>query len=705
MTVRIVASVGLSALMLFSLAGCGGDTPSGADAAAEAKPVTKPAQLVGTWYRETDGPFTGFEFTKDGTVIMTATLGAASGSQTMRYSVLDGGRVSLVAPDGGTVIFGAGTAGDRLALSNDQIFGTGKTLAFRRLAAGQTLQQAAAAERAAAEQARRERLAAEAQARKALLASLDGLLAQPKLAVAGTGATSDENRIALTLKGGNGAWSGTALIEGDVVLERQVQAALQSPSGQDQPFRLAVQLGPVVGPPGSPQVDAEAMTFIVQGDPAKPDLQSGDRRLAANAAAFDELSNRYEATVAEREAVIDAFLARFGSFSELDGTLRDASRPNAAPQTMVLGVLRVEGKPVLLWADMGRDSNPAPDAFTQSATVVLDGDKPWLNIGGVGVLEAVTVGGKTTLQGKVQNREAVFEFAHKLSKDALIERQAAVTAFLSQGLAAGVGLSGAYIENNLPSSPIWPVHFDLKGDGNGKLSGDYLDLASGTKFPITGTTTATLLGARIAIQSGPGVDYFGRRMKSPGPSFVFDVDWGGRVEQRSFTPVLRGPSAVLKTEWQAGEPAFVGTMPGRSTGNRFDLFVISPERLQSDHKRIDTLLAGGLTFDNGLPFGADTLAPRVIKLEADSSAGAVAVSMSYQKRGEAPATAKELEENGFVVFQIDQPSVPSRNIPEAKIELWTFPEAEGLLLTGFAQYGNENPPRVVKLKGFWAATP
>ena len=593
-SIRLSATSLLLTATLVITAACGDKKNSAASpptpAADTGKSVSNTSQLAGTWFRATDGPFAGLEFTKDGQVIVTSTLADLSAAITMRYNVLDGGRISFVQPDGQTIVFQAKVSDDQLGLMNAAMMGPAGFQGYHRLKSGKTLAQAAQAERAEKEQER----VAKAKARQAEAVALGEFLGQPKLAIVGTDAKTHLDRMALAVKGANGNWTGVGYVEGDTIVARQIQLTLENPAADGQPFRVVAQFGAVVGPPGTQQLPGGSMTFAVKGEPGHLEIEGSGRSLRPDAATADDLLARYQKTVAEREAIMTRFADRFGSFARLESVDHDPANPARAQHAFSPGLLRVQGKPAFLWTDMSRNDNPSAAAFTQPAEVMLDGETPYLNFGSnLGAFQGVSADGKPALRGKVNGQEVALASVQTLSLDQLKERRASVAAFLDRTLAAGVGLSGVYTENNLPSSPLWPVHFELKNSGQRALSGTCLALPWRTKYAITGKITDTLLGAHLEIQ------FYKSRNK-----------------------------AVV-----------------------------------------------------------------------------------------APTTGHQTEENGFIVFDLDEAGLPpskevSRGIGAGTFKLWALPQAAGLLLVGpfinagwspkNAHSGRVSPP---SLMSFWAATP
>ena len=68
------------------------------------------------------GDFIGFEFMEDGKVLATPITAALTGGAVMYdYSVLEGGRLSLMTPDGRTVLYKVTLAGDQMELEGSMM--------------------------------------------------------------------------------------------------------------------------------------------------------------------------------------------------------------------------------------------------------------------------------------------------------------------------------------------------------------------------------------------------------------------------------------------------------------------------------------------------------------------------------------------------------------------------------------------------------
>ena len=129
-------------LALLLLGGCGGGEDAASDGPLEGRELGRAGQLEGTWLGLNQGDFIGFEFMDDGKVLATPVTSAMMGGGVMyQYSVLEGGRLSLMAPNGQTRTFKVTLSGDFMELEGAMMLSPSNTQRFRRLKRGQTLEQ------------------------------------------------------------------------------------------------------------------------------------------------------------------------------------------------------------------------------------------------------------------------------------------------------------------------------------------------------------------------------------------------------------------------------------------------------------------------------------------------------------------------------------------------------------------------------------
>ena len=144
----------LTTAVLLTLSGCGesGEKPAaapvGAAARGAAKEVEQPlkgrdvsraSELVGVWMRTSEGELLGLEFLKNDQVIVTLGRGSPPAAMTMNYTLLDGGRLSLVAGGGATTLYQTTRNKDMLELTPETAGAGSRPQRFLKLASGQTL--------------------------------------------------------------------------------------------------------------------------------------------------------------------------------------------------------------------------------------------------------------------------------------------------------------------------------------------------------------------------------------------------------------------------------------------------------------------------------------------------------------------------------------------------------------------------------------
>lgn len=137
------------------------NTPPAAEPPMQGRSVSRPNQLIGAWMATTPGEFDGVEFLKDNQAMLVI---PGFGTVTLAANLLDGGRLTLVNPQGETFIFQTTISGDALELTPERP--GEKSQRFQRVPSGQTLP--------AAIQARDARLSDEMQERILALRDLIG---------------------------------------------------------------------------------------------------------------------------------------------------------------------------------------------------------------------------------------------------------------------------------------------------------------------------------------------------------------------------------------------------------------------------------------------------------------------------------------------------------------------------------------------------
>lgn len=338
-------------ISLLSLASCGKESApaaspssaSGPGAPAEPPPmqgrsVSRPNQLQGVWMATTDGELDGIEFLKDNQAMLTVT---GAGTVTLTSNLLDGGRLTLVNPQGETFVYQTTISGNALELAPEQ---TGeKPQRFERVPSGQTL--AAAMQAREAEQVER--------MQRRILALRDLLLA---------------GNVVLTPDEGQGvAWS-MALIFDDANRSVDGSMILDEQPGADNPL-APVRLLPVRGETGAAEARSDRVNFVLQiGPAAEPAGQQNvggvvrlildgpiDRQTVTGTAQFPTLAQgpvrvtlrtdraAHAATVARLEAQrtsvnreLDQMRQALGGRTEFTGTRTVLGRPGGDPVRLTL---------------------------------------------------------------------------------------------------------------------------------------------------------------------------------------------------------------------------------------------------------------------------------------------------------------------------------------------------------------------------------
>lgn len=324
--------------MALALAGCGGGDASRAESDVsqpiEGRAVKNTGALTGSWMRVSAGPILGFEFLKDGQVL--ATLGNLGRTTTLTYSVLDGGRLSLVAPGGSTTVFGTTIEDDLLELRRETGSLGGDAQRFRRVASGTTLAAAIQAHAAELQAARERRTDA-----------LREQLSAQDLVVVRSGENGPDAVIALRVQSVHPEFSGTVVMDDNPLRDDLLRPVRVHPfSGSITPMddvtdrlRIQINVGPAVAPTGQ-QDENGRVVLEVAGPVDRPELkgsaqfpkswmgeanvvlQLDDERHAAVLA-------RLEAQEEARRRAIAQVTERLGGRAELTGrkTLQAGGEP------------------------------------------------------------------------------------------------------------------------------------------------------------------------------------------------------------------------------------------------------------------------------------------------------------------------------------------------------------------------------------------
>lgn len=653
----------LVVLGLLWVAGCGksdsSSSESGSDSGQSAplEAVSNESQLVGTWFAAAEQDLLGAEFGNDGKATLTigGAMGGGIGSAvTWDYSVLEGGRLRMVVPRGETIIFNCEIAGDRLVLEPEtqgmiRLFDKS---VFTRLK-GQTIAQAY-----------RARQEAVAKKRAELVKSVQDRLGESSLVLKSADPQLNLSRYALELKGSASSWQGVIYSEHNPPLMRQVVASVQLAKG-DVP-QVVLSLGNVVGPVGEGPRNPMNITLTAEGEGEAMKLHEHGLALMSDPEAHAAILANYESTQHQREQAVTTFADQFKAYCRLEGELVYPNNPNARPQKVNLGLLRVEGKPAFAMADLRNSVNPQPSQFNQPAVVQWEGGKPMLAMPYMqGLLEPA---GDGKVVGQINGLKATLTISEILSKDELAQRRSATMDFLNQQLGGGMELYGTAMIDSTRPYPM-PLYIKLNSTGQGQLGGSVSILHLGGEYELAGSTAQTLLGATITLKSTKPIKHSGTGLLGRGRDFNLDL------------------------LWVDGQPKITGQQVGFQRAT-VDLSPVSNEKLSAARDRFGKLLESGATFTK-VNMG-DT--NRLFRIELKQDGAKLAGTFSGDPRIAPDGTAVEGElsqANGFVFLNLQTAAgqdARKRPIPSAKFWLWAMEEGGQTSLGGYYIPAGRNPP-------------
>lgn len=652
----------LPVLGLLLLAGCGKSDSASSDSSSDASnepaaPVSNESQLVGTWFQAAEQDLAGVEFGKDGKA--TLMLGSENNGEilqavTLDYSVMEGGRVRMVVPQGQTVVFNCEISDDRLMLDPEtRMMGLIGKSVFTRLK-GQTVAQAL---RAKAQE--------EQQKRQALVESVQKLLGQPNLVLESADPKLNLSRYALELKGSASSWHGVIYSEFNPPLMREVTASVRLSKG-DVP-QVILSLGNVVGPVGEGPRNPMTITLVAEGEGQAMKLHEHGLALKSDADVHAAIIANYESTQKQREQAVATFADQFKMYCLLEGELTHPNNPNGRPVQVRLGFLRVQGKPAFVMADLRNNANPPPAMFNQPAVVQWETNKPMLAMPYMqGLLEP---GKDGRVIGQLNGMKANLKITQCLSKEELAQRSADTVKFLDQQLADGVELCGPATINATNPYPM-PLSIKLKSNGRRQLGGSVSILHLGGEYELEGSAAPTLLGATITLKSTKNIKHSGTGLLGRGRDFNLDL------------------------LWVDGKPKITGRQSGFQ-GATVELAPADADRLAADQKHLQGLLEKGVTFAK-VNLG-DTSRPFQFDLKLDDN-GKITGSFSGDTQN--PAQGAEVsgelsQSDGFVFLKLQKaPGADARKRSTAAMTfwLWAMDDGEQMNLGGYCIPAGRNPP-------------
>lgn len=633
------------------------------------KPVAKQSQILGRWIRDDEGDILAIEFGSDNKAIVHHAEMGVQGAVIFDYALMDGGRVRLT-PGGNTnigftQIFTCSVKDSQMTFepeSKDVMGAINNSSRFVRLKEGETIQSVM-----------KTRAEAENKRQAAIFEAAMAVLTKPNLALVNTDPKMNLDKFALEMQGSGNSMTGVAYWAGRVVVARQAQLYIQR-GGPNQPSTVNLNIGQVIGPPGMQQLPGENFRFEIRGNLPNVDITDGGRSLRSDSETFTSIKERFTKEAEARLAKMNAFADKFGAFTRLDGLLRYPGNPNAQPTRMVLGLLRIEGKPAFRFADMGRDSNPLPAAFNQEIPVELGAeDKPLLSFGNPQFIAETASTDNTTFIGAMSGMQGEFKVGLRLSREELAARRAAIADLLDKQMGAGITLRGLFYESDLPEPDvrITPMRIDLKSSGRVLSGASYL-LAFAANCQVTGTALETLLGARLELDA----------------SQVLEDKYGA----------LRGRHTNYRfsIEFVDNKPVFKGAMVHASQNNHFELTISTPEITAQDRDRVTKALASGAEFIARRESGTMPARPPSLTFRLDGET--LTGTANYQgKRGPFPGVlaGKLVDDRGIMKLEYRQTPGTPAGANACTYHMWAIPEGDSIVLTGYTEWDFENPKRPV----------
>jgi hypothetical protein len=363
-------------LALLLLGGCGGGEDATTDGPLDGRELSRAGQLEGTWLGVNQGDFVGFEFMDDGKVLATPVTAAMTGGGVMyQYSVLDGGRLSLMTPNGRTQTFKVTLSGDYMELEGGMMLSPSNTQRFRRLKRGQTLEQGIEEQEKLDAAAYRERY--------------DGLtkyLAHDDLVMApGTPGLDAPAAIALELdiSGPGRGWYDDKPPHLD-----EIGTAIDTVANDATRPALRITFGKQLDPPAQQPRGASQITFDSSGDADEPRLLAnvnyGNKpfqlEIRRDAKLHREIVGRFDAEKERIEALRAPLLSALKDYAVIEGRSGAQYANQATQDRFVLVRDAATGK----FAGEGTLSyeNRVPQTGEISADVLVYGDQAMLVIDG-----------------------------------------------------------------------------------------------------------------------------------------------------------------------------------------------------------------------------------------------------------------------------------------------------------------------------------
>ncbi len=469
--------------------------------------VGKASELVGVWMRTTPGELVGLEFLKSDQVIVTIGQGSRPSAMTLNYSLLEGGRLSLVSGGGATTIYQTTRSKDTLELTPETAGPAARPQRFVKLPSGQTLAEGLRAQAQALDQERLERIEA-----LAALLRQEGLVLRPE-----SGSQSSIEWVAAvaiergTPEGG-AEFDGVLTLDPapgrDDVLRPVTRHAFRGALSPLDEFtghiRLRLDIAPAREPAGQEDVRG-VIEIISEGSADKPSyrgtLMMNDRfagtlpaTLARDAAAASAVDSKLSAQKAAREAAVRAVVDALGGRIRVRGE-KAALGGGGAPEPIEAVIERTpDGQGYTIAADVGA----RPAQVGQGAVgLVLGRGALYVSLP-TGEQWRLQVEEDGSLQGPWRpNPRADFISSGNVSL--AIERlwsvaeveaeRAAIAQFMSEGLGTPRRFTGFSVRGRGDDREYHPLTLTLAVSPAGEATGELWSL---------GTRTGVAVGGRVS---------------------------------------------------------------------------------------------------------------------------------------------------------------------------------------------------------------
>ena len=675
---RSFYALACAVVVVFALVACdSGDAPATGGAAAQpldGRGVGKASQLIGVWFATTEGEFEVLEFMKDG----KALVGDGSSGVMVDYSVLDGGRLSLVLPGGMTTVLDAVIADEQMEISgqSNTLF-AGGTQRLRRLKSDETVAQA------------RKSLADErAKAYRERVAALNAFLKQPGLVITYTQPNSPPT-IAMEIKSAeSGFFTGQAWHDDKPPRLNQINGQL-SMNEHTQAAEVILTFGPRIAPPAtqadgggqvSLQVTGDAKNLRIAGNIVYGDGGNFEMVLKADPAMHKQVVGRFQQELARIEALKQPLIALLKDHAVLRGTMQSQDQRQTWPDTAELVLSRdpASGQYYCEGTMVTGMNRRGEVVATAAAQIVIVGDRALLRMVTPPAREyQLTANGKQLTgiwmpPGYNQGHSASFDVVEALDAKARDERfdaqRRALGALSADAVFTGLAHEGSRFGLDMPI----PIRLQLTpaGDGGFTAKADYPSMS--TLTTLTGRIADTRSGPRLQLM-------FTGAEATPGDKIFFSSLQNGMW---SFAPQESGGSTQLA---------------GYFTGPPLHFTVLTPATdasLAAIRKALGEALAAGGRFHMSRFIGwhQQGQTPCVVEWKLDSAggsagdkfAGKVLTNPRLLGGNEQVAPIHQgsiVQENGWVKLKFQQ-DVPLKAAGDSFIrqyELYAARDAAGVL--------------------------